>query len=167
MQNLPCIVFDPQSDHSTALLAAHLYYRALLNVPSLISSWWNDCKDRQLSTAVATLTTKHYSPVLITAELAHIKDPVVVDDLSGENWNIKVASGTGEVTASYTVDEQDMEIAVRLPPDYPLHTIEVRDLHRLGVDEKKWRGWLLAVQQIITSQVRYLSLAKLKTTHMR
>ena len=113
-------------------------------MPSLISSWWNDCKDRQLSTAVATLTTKHYSPVLITAELAHIKDPVVVDELSGENWNIKVASGTGEVTASYTVDEQDMEIAVRLPPDYPLHSIEVRDLHRLGVDEKKWRGWLLA-----------------------
>lgn len=106
--------------------------------------------------AVATLTTKHYSPVLIAAELYNVKDPDN-DELKGENWAIKVASGIGEVTASYTIDEQEMEIAVRLPPDYPLHSIEVREVRKLGVEENRWRGWLLAVQQIITSQVSLLS----------
>lgn len=55
--------------------------------------------------------------------------------------------------ASYTVDEQKMEIGVRLPMDYPLHGVEVREVQKLGVEEKRWRGWLLAVQQIVTSQV--------------
>lgn len=46
-----------------------------------------------------------------------------------------------------------MEIAIRLPPDYPLHSIEIREIQKVGVEEKRWRGWLLAVQQTITSQV--------------
>lgn len=146
-------VYDPESPLSPKLLAAHLYYRALLNVPSLISNWWASCKDRQLLSAVTNVTTKYYSPVLIAAELRHVKDPAGVAELSGENWSIKVATGIGEVTAAYTVDDQDMEIAVRLPSDYPLHGIEVREVQKLGVDEKRWRGWLLAVQQIVTSQV--------------
>ncbi|THH03871.1 hypothetical protein EW145_g5943 [Phellinidium pouzarii] len=117
-------LYDSASPLSAKLLGAHLLYRALFHVPSLISTWWGDCKDRQLTTAVATLTTKYYSPVLIASELGHVKDPAGVQELSGENWSIKVATGTGEVTALYTVDEQEMEIAVRLPPDYPLHSIE-------------------------------------------
>ncbi|KAL5514390.1 hypothetical protein ACEPAG_2478 [Sanghuangporus baumii] len=161
--------YDPDSLLSPRLFAAHLFYRALLNVPSLIANWWAACKDRQLLTSVANLTTKYYSPVLIAAELRHIKDPEGVAELSGENWSIKVAVGMGEVSAAYTVDEQVMEIAVRLPPDYPLHGIEVRDVQKLGVDEKRWRGWLLAVQQIVSSQngriVDGLSMFKKNVTH--
>ena len=148
------VVYDPESRLSPRLFAAHLFYRALLNVPSLIANWWTACKDRQLLVSVANLTTKYCSPVLIAAELRHIKDPEGLAELSGENWSVKVAAGIGEVSAAYTVDDQVMEIAVRLPPDYPLHGIEVRDVQKLGVDEKRWRGWLLAVQQIVTSQVR-------------
>ncbi|KAL5521576.1 hypothetical protein ACEPAF_2324 [Sanghuangporus sanghuang] len=161
--------YDPDSLLSPRLFAAHLFYRALLNVPSLIANWWAACKDRQLLTSVTNLTTKYYSPVLIAAELRHIKDPEGVAELSGENWSIKVAAGIGEVSAAYTVDEQVMEIAVRLPPDYPLHGIEVRDVQKLGVDEKRWRGWLLAVQQIVSSQngriVDGLSMFKKNVTH--
>ncbi|KAI5116021.1 hypothetical protein M0805_005027, partial [Coniferiporia weirii] len=162
-------LYDSDSLLSAKLLAAHLFYRALLNVPFLISTWWGACKDKQLSSAVASLTTKHYSPVLIASELRHVKDPIGAEELSGENWSIKVATGTGEVTASYTVDEEEMEIAVRLPQDYPLHGIEVRDVRKLGVDDKRWRGWLLAVQQIVTSQngriVDGLSMFKKNVTH--
>lgn len=148
-------------------MAAHLYYRALLNVPSLIASWWGECKDRQLSNAVASFTTKHFSPVLIAAELGHVKDPAGTEELAGENWSIKVSAGSGEVTASYMVDDQEMEIAVRLPPDYPIHSIEVREVHRLGVDEKKWRGWLLAVQQVITSQVGFAFFFTQQVAHLK
>ena len=85
-----------------------------------------------------------------------MRDPDVLAELSGdtENWKVKVANSVNEVMASYTVDEYEMEIAIRLPVDYPLHGIEVRDVKRLGAEENRWRGWLLAVQQVITSQVR-------------
>ncbi|EJD05481.1 uncharacterized protein FOMMEDRAFT_103536 [Fomitiporia mediterranea MF3/22] len=161
--------YDTETRLSPRLLAAHLFYRALLNVPSLIASWWTGCKDRQLVIAVSNLTTKYYSPVLIAAELQHVKDPAGVAELSGENWNVKVAAGVGEVAASYTVDEQVMEIAICLPRDYPLHGIEVREVQKLGVEENRWRGWLLAVQQIVTSQngriVDGLSIFKKNVTH--
>lgn len=55
-------------------------------------------------------------------------------------------------TAQYVVDEQPMEIAIRLPADYPLHGVEVKDVRRVGVTEAKWRAWLLAVQQVVTSR---------------
>lgn len=146
-------VYDPESPLSLKLLAAHLFYRALLNVPSLISAWWSGCKDRQLSTAVVNLTTRNFSPVLIAAELAHVKDPDVAAELSGENWSVRVASATNEVTFAFLVDEQQMDIGIRLPTDYPLHSVEVKDLRRVGVDERRWRSWLLGVQQVVTSQV--------------
>lgn len=58
------------------------------------------------------------------------------------------------MTASYIVDEQAMEIAVRLPAEYPLKPVEVKDVRRVGVDERKWKAWLLAVQQVVTNRVR-------------
>ncbi|TDL24483.1 hypothetical protein BD410DRAFT_785971 [Rickenella mellea] len=143
---------EPDSPLSLKLLAAHLFYRALLNIPSLIASWWNDCKDRTLSTAISSVTTRSFSPVLIAAELAHVKDPEAAAELSGENWSVKVANATSEVTMAFQVDDEHMEIGIKLPADYPLHGVEVRDIRRIGVDEKRWRGWLLAVQQVVSSQ---------------
>lgn len=104
--------------------------------------------------AVANMTARHFSPVLISAELKHVKDPEAEADLSGENWTIKVSNAIHEVSAAFTVDDESMEIAIKLPADYPLHSVEVKDIRRLGVDEKRWRGWMLAVQQVVTSQVR-------------
>lgn len=145
-------MYDEESPLSPKLLAAHLFYRALLNVPSLVTTWWSECKDRQLTTAVATMTMRNFSPVLVAAELSHVKDPDVAAELSGENWAIKVSSATNEVAAAFTVDDQEMEIVIKLPADYPLHGVEVKEVRRLGVEENRWRGWLLAVQQIVTSQ---------------
>jgi hypothetical protein len=46
-----------------------------------------------------------------------------------------------------------MEIGIRLPAEFPLRGVEIRDLRRVGVPENKWRGWLMSVQQTITSRV--------------
>ena len=124
----------------------------------MISSWWGNIKDRQLLGAISSFITKYYSPVLISEQLRLIKDPSSAEELSGENWSIKVAANLGEVLASYTVDDQDLEIAIRLPPDYPLHSIEIREIQKVGVEESRWRNWMLAIQQTIASQVIYPSL---------
>ncbi|KAI0341369.1 hypothetical protein BDW22DRAFT_1358876 [Trametopsis cervina] len=134
------------------LLAAHLYYRALLLVPSLIRNWLLDCRDRQLSVTVSNYTSTYFSPAIIHAELSEIKDPSRADDIAGENFTVKVANATSEITAAFAVDEYSLELVLKLPSDFPLHTIMTKDSNsgRAGVAEDRWRAWILGVHQILT-----------------
>ncbi|KAH9941137.1 uncharacterized protein BXZ73DRAFT_75106 [Epithele typhae] len=122
--------YSAETSLSQRLLTAHLYYRALLLVPSL------------LSTVVATYTSRHFSPAIIRTELA--RRP------AGENVTVKVAAAVHEATAAYAVDEQRLELTVKLPVDWPLHTIEIRVSKLVGVAEDRWRAWVLGVQLILT-----------------
>ena len=157
------IVYEADASPSLQLLAAHVYHRALLTVPSLVRTWWEDLKDRQHSAAIATFTSSYFSPVLIASELIHVKptsraDAAAAADepLSDDTFNVKVALAVNEVTATYTVDDQQMEIGIKLPTGYPLKTVDVKPIRRVGVQEKVWRKWLFAVQQVVTSHVRLL-----------
>ncbi|KAG7097872.1 hypothetical protein E1B28_005184 [Marasmius oreades] len=142
--------YEPGEPFSLPVLAAHLYYRALLTVPSIFYSWVLDCKDAQLSSAIEQYTSTHFSPAIINTELDHVKGAA---DLAGdENLSIKVANSVNEVAATYLVDEHQLEIKIRIPNDWPLHRIEIRDIKMVGVDEKRWRAWILAVQQILWAQ---------------
>lgn len=152
-------VYEPGSFSGLRTLAAHLYYRALLTVPSLIHSWVLDCRDRQLSSTIATYTSAHFSPVLIRAELEHVKrstegqSELASSAEDEKQLTVKVASGVvNEVTALYSVDEQQLEIRLRIPSDWPLHRIEIRDTRKIGVDDNRWRAWILGVQQTIWAQ---------------
>lgn len=127
-------------------------------MPSLIHTWVLDCKDRQLSSTITNYTSQYFSPVIIQAELTHVKSPESTALLVDSNLTIKVASSVGEVVASYLVDDHQLEIKLKIPSDWPLHKIEIKDLKRVGVDENRWRAWILAVQQIIWSHVRFLFL---------
>ncbi|KAL0570451.1 hypothetical protein V5O48_011508 [Marasmius crinis-equi] len=142
--------YEPGESFSLPVLAAHLYYRSLLTVPSVIYSWVLDCTDVQLSSAIGQYTSTHFSPVLIKTELNNVKGAA---DLTGdENLSVKVASSVNEVAAAYSVDEHQLEIKIRIPSDWPLHRIEIKDTKVIGVDEKRWRAWILAMQQIMWAQ---------------
>lgn len=144
------------------VFASFVYYRSLQALPSLIRSYWESCKNRQLSMAISSFTSRYFSPVLIAHELAHLKDP---DDPIGKSlrdnpdFTVKVAVGANEVKAIYVVDEQNMEIGIRLPSEFPLVGVEVKDVRKVGVTDAQWRAWLLAVQQVVSAQVRRSSLS--------
>lgn len=142
------LVLDDESLESISILAAHVFYRALVTVPSLIRTWWSDCKDRQLSGSLASYTKAYFSPAIIKQQLAGVRSPQILSSLQNENFVVKVQPNVHEIVASYLVDEQQMEIALHIPSDYPLHAIEVKDVRRVGVQESKWRTWLLNVNQI-------------------
>jgi hypothetical protein len=148
-----CVVFDPDADPALALFAAHVYHRSLTAVPSLIRMWLEACKDRNLHTAFSTYTAQHFSPVIVSQELAQVRDPATLKELSDENFAVKVLGTANEVMATYTVDEKTLELSLKLPSDWPLHAIEIRDTKRIGVAEDKWRAWILGIQQIIWSSV--------------
>ncbi|KIJ37270.1 hypothetical protein M422DRAFT_33818 [Sphaerobolus stellatus SS14] len=148
-------MYDDDAPQSLSLLAAHVYYRALLTVPSLVRTWWEGLKDRQLSTAISTFTSSYFSPVLIASEFSQIKPTADTaagsEPLSDDTFSVKVATAVNEVLATFNVDEQQMEIGVKLPAGYPLRGVEVRPIKKVGVTEKVWRRWLFAVQQVITA----------------
>ena len=56
--------------------------------------------------AVSSYTIKHFSPIIIAREFAHLKDRNSLKDLQDEALTIKVSTTANEVTASYIVDEQ-------------------------------------------------------------
>lgn len=103
---------------------------------------------------MTTYTSQYFSPIIVSQELAQVRDPAALSELSDENFAAKVVGSANEVTATYTVDEKALEMTLKLPTDWPLHGIEIRDHKRVGVAEDKWRAWMLGVQQIIWSSVR-------------
>ena len=105
--------------------------------------------------AVAVYTSKHLSPILISHELDPLKEGghKKKNALQDENFSLRVAQSVHEVKAVYLVDDQPMEFTIRIPPEYPLQAVEIKELKRVGVSENIWRAWILAVQQVITSGV--------------
>lgn len=155
-------MLQPEDLPDLVPLASHLFYRSLVTIPSAMRAFYESLKDRQLQMSMLNFTARHYSPVIIANEFSALRQPASLAQLTEEGLNVRIASGGGttivgggsaEAIASYVVDEQPMEIGIRLPAEFPLKGVEVRDLRRVGVPENKWRGWLVSVQQTITSRV--------------
>lgn len=159
-------LLQPEELADLVPLASHLYYRCLVTIPSTMRRYYESLRNRQLSMSMLAFTARHYSPVIIAHEFSALKEPSTMAQLTEEGLNVRIAQGGGatmavggastgsaEAIASYVVDEQPMEIGIRLPAEFPLKAVDVRDLKRVGVPEMKWRGWLFSVQQTITSRV--------------
>jgi hypothetical protein len=147
--------FDGSQEMSFYILASHLYYRSLRYIPSLVRIWWIDCKHRQLTLAVESYTEKYFSQPIINDELELVNRPDIKSQLEENEENeftIKTLKAASEVTAKYVVDEQDMQIAIKLPSNYPLRQIEVEGVQKVGVNDKQWRGWMFSITAVIGSQ---------------
>ncbi|KAG9000178.1 hypothetical protein FRB90_011876 [Tulasnella sp. 427] len=130
------------------VLASHLLHRALTVIPSSIRLWFQDLKDRKLADAISLYTSRYFTPLITEQELSRLKEMGSSEEFSDENFSIKVHSGVREVSAIYTVDDQQMNIRAAFPPDYPLRSINVEGGQQLGIPSNKWKAWLLNVQMV-------------------
>lgn len=126
----------------------HLYFLSLRHLPGLVRSWYRDDCPRSLQRSIAEWSEKYMSPRVVDAELAEVSRWIPKQE-TDTPLEVKVSTRAREVTAMYPVDEQMSAIRISLPADYPLSTITVEDLNRVGVDEKKWKSWLVNVQGIM------------------
>ncbi|KAK9375652.1 uncharacterized protein V1513DRAFT_457693 [Lipomyces chichibuensis] len=156
---LPFTRYDPDEALDTPVqdlqwLLLHIYYQLLRHVPSVVRKWWAEIRNRQLSLAVESFTQKYFSPVLIDSELQSVQAKLAEAEIEAEdeNMQVKVSRVTHEVAAVYSIDEQTMEMIIRVPTNFPLHDVHVDGVKRVGVKENQWRAWLLASQSVITSQ---------------
>ncbi|KAK5169052.1 uncharacterized protein LTR77_006361 [Saxophila tyrrhenica] len=144
---------EPSPEKDVQWLLSHLFYLALMHMPTLVKSYYLDIRSRQTSLAVESWTAKHISPLIITAsleEVAEWSEKSVKEEPEYENMTVKVGMRSKEINASYLVDEQTMAMKVILPDAYPLASAQVRGVNRVAVKEEKWQSWLRNCSGVIT-----------------
>ncbi|KAG8794615.1 hypothetical protein FRC12_023113 [Ceratobasidium sp. 428] len=156
--------YDSSLPSTPNVLAAHVYYKALKSIPGLIRSWWSDCQDKQLSSALSTYTKTYFSPILIKQELTQFRTSAASasEALNDDAFSVKVASNVNEISAVYTVDDQAIEVAIRLPAEFPLKAAEVRDVRGISGMENRRRAWVFGVQQTAQQGLIYDALSVFK-----
>ncbi|GAA5904173.1 ubiquitin-protein ligase RKR1 [Sporobolomyces salmoneus] len=148
-------VVETLEPQTLPVFAAHVYYRALQAVPSVIRTYWASLQNLQLSRTIQSFTSRNFSPLLIAAELSSLRDPASDTGKQlrdNDDFAVKVAAGANEVKCTFVVDEETMEIGIKVPSEFPLVGVEVKDVRKVGVTDKQWRAWLLAMQQVISTQ---------------
>jgi hypothetical protein len=142
--------YDGDIPSSIPLLYAHLYYKALKSIPSLVRSWYSDCSNRQLVLAVESFTEKYISPSLIAKEFE------IVQNQSDSEMTIRINTSQNEITAGYKIEEAGLDIVLKLPRVYPLKVVEVGSGtaggRQAGIQESRWRSWLLSVSAVMVAQ---------------
>jgi len=73
--------------------------------------------------------------------------------LRDEKMDVKVVPIHREVNTTYTIDEDQIKMSLKIPPDWPLHVIEVRGVKKVGVKEARWKSWISGVRQVVLTQV--------------
>ncbi len=133
------------------ILCVHVLYLMLKNASSICQTWYLEIKDRQFSQFVGKFVESYISPLTIKDEIDRVKESLQNsgNDADGE---ITASMALREVKLSYTIDEQLLEMTVKIPTIYPLLSVQVEGPKRVGVREALWRSWLLASQRLITSR---------------
>lgn len=134
------------------LLLTHLYYLSLKYLGSLAKTWWLDSKSRQTKQSVESWTAKHISPLIIADSLQQASawaSEQNSDDPEAKPLTVRVSTRSGDLTASYPIDDTSCSIQISLPPTFPLHQATVSSISRVALDEKKWQAWLRITQGVI------------------
>ncbi|KAK7276086.1 hypothetical protein RIF29_17218 [Crotalaria pallida] len=129
-------------------LAGAIYGSMLHVLPAYVRGWFSDLRDRNTSAAIESFTRTSCSPPLIANELSQIK----IANFCDENFSVSVSKSANEVVATYTKDETGMDLVIRLPPSYPLRSVDVDCTRSLGISEVKQRKWLMSMMLFVRNQ---------------
>ncbi|KAI9765177.1 MAG: hypothetical protein M1840_007770 [Geoglossum simile] len=143
---------EDSAERDSQRLLLNLYFRALVLVPSLVRNWWFQCP-RATRKIVEDFTEKSISPFVIDDALRRVSEWAGYQATSEEK-KLQIKVSKREVIAGYEVDEQTMQMSIRFPPAYPLQQAAVEGVNRVGIEEKKWRAWLISTKGVITFSVR-------------
>ncbi|KAI8914215.1 hypothetical protein EDD86DRAFT_186860 [Gorgonomyces haynaldii] len=73
-----------------------------------------------------------------------------------EPLSIKVNQSTNELSCLYNIEDAVLDMNMKLPPTYPLSLVQVSSGagggKAAGIQEKRWRSWLLSVTSMLSAQ---------------
>lgn len=138
-------------------------YRACLSaLPALTRTWFSDLKDTKLAKALETATSCAISPFLLEREF-DVVERAATGAYSGFSFGehdgdstgtltVKVSRNVREISATYSVEDANVQLLIKLPKAYPLVAAELTTGSRAGVSEARARKWSLAVGAILRHQ---------------
>lgn len=137
-------------DEEIKKLLVNLLYEIMNNIGGTFAqNWFQSIKDKQLQQTVERFITSYISPQLISEILSTLSNKNAIED---SEFKININKKINEIKCLYNIDEQQMEISIILPINYPLAQISVNGVSRVGVNEKKWKSWIMSAQYVINFQ---------------
>lgn len=131
-------------------LSVNLVYEIMNNIGGTFAqNWFNSIKDKQLKQHIEKFIISFISPQLINDILSTLSNKNSIED---SEFKVNINKKTNEIKCLYNIDEQDMEISITLPVNFPLSQISVNGISRIGVAEKKWKSWIMSTQYVINFQ---------------
>lgn len=131
-------------------LLVHLMYKIFSASGTLSAKWYMNIKNKSLSSKIDRFVSEFVSPILISNELREVENKKESLTSKDDSLTIKINEKLHEVKASFLIDEQKLEIAFKLPVNYPLENIQVIGISRVGISEQKWKQWIMSTQHVIT-----------------
>lgn len=152
IQHYDIIEGYPGEDFSVEVkfLLVHLYFLIFQHLGSIAQTWFKEIRDKLFKQQIEKFSVLYISPLIVSKILDEVSKSKAKLTNSEENMVIKVNSVSNEIKSIYTIDEQTMEMVIKIPTNYPLDNVTVEGPLRLGVKENQWKAWLLASQRIIS-----------------
>jgi len=150
--DMVAITSSESSQHEMYWLMVNLYYLSLRYVPGLVKKWYKTCDNRQTVKAVGAWTAKWFSALVaedILEEVARWSEELESRAGDEKTLRIKISKNSREVFAAYEIDDMEMVIVIRLPPEYPLNIVEVQSINRVAIPEKTWNNFIAHTQGAI------------------
>ena len=143
---------SPRSE--AAPLAAPLFRAALRCTPASARVWFASLRHRGLAADVERYTAAAESAAIIAGELAgaaSVGPGTGADAVPG--WAVRTAPGAREAVASLAVEDgAALELALTLPPSWPLRPAAVTVRRAVGVADARLRRWMLAIAACLRAQ---------------
>jgi len=136
-------------------LLCSLYCEALVYTPMLVKVWWTNCEERQTKIQYDSWTEKFFTPLVVATHFEEVQKWADEQDVGEDEKEllVKCSLKTREIYASYEIDDMTMQVAIRLPANYPLQPVLVSSINRVGVSEKKWSSFMITTQAVISFSV--------------
>jgi len=136
-------------------LLSNLYCLALIYTPMLVKSWWTDCGSRQTKIAYESWTEKFFTPIAVEEHLEEVQRWADGQEVTDDEKELLVKTSTRarDIIAGYEIDDMTMQMSISLPVNYPLQPVVVTGINRVGIQEKKWKSFMITTQAVISFSV--------------
>lgn len=115
--------------------------------PTLARGWWEDDCPKSLKDAMSKFVQFKVAPETLRRELQRINEARNLGEMT-----VRGSTVSREVTATYLQDECILSLAIQVPPNFPLRSVDVDGRKTHGVPESRFKRWALQIRQILSNQ---------------
>jgi len=126
--------------------------RTLRVLPALGRQWWADTLSRSDSASTLSFLAAKITPLLVKEEVAEIRSAVSAGAFSEDEMQVFASTVSRTVTTLYKKDGCKLEMVISIPEAYPFKSITVECTKQLGVQEKRWRRWVIQIVSLLSTQ---------------